>query len=255
MKTSTASSHRRTANSPFTLIELLVVIAIIAILASILMPALSSARERAKASGCQNNLKSLGNWCLMYADSYNGIMFGSRMPSVGFGMDNNGKLYPWTRVDANPFRRGLGVAWDTIVKTVKCPADEVPYDGSTSNYPIFSSYGYNGDGGSDWRGVGNRVLAKVKTPSQVMMMADTAYLDTDKSPAPYQVTWDSTSRIYLYREDLVLTNRLRHNLRPNILFADGHAGVLINGEYYGKAATGQMPWKIFWYYENSGKRI
>ena len=88
-----------------------------------------------------------------------------------------------------------------------------------------------------------------------MMMADTAYLDTDKSPAPYQVTWDSTSRIYLYREDLVLTNRLRHNLRPNILFADGHAGVLINGEYYGKAATGQMPWKIFWYYENAGKRI
>ena len=105
-----------------------------------------------------------------------------------------------------------------------------------------------------WRGAGNRVLAKVKWPSQVMMMADTAYLDTDTDPRPYAVTWDSTSRIFLYREALVLVNRIRHNLRPNIVFADGHVGYLTNGAYYGNAYTGQMPWKIFWYYENT-KRL
>ena len=116
----TKQSIKKSSSNGFTLIELLVVIAIIAILAGLLLPALSKAKTKAQGVMCMNNLRQLALGFKMYPDDFNGLL----LRSYGTTSDR----VPW--VTGNYDDTDLRHQWDVTIDIMNSPI--MPYIGKST---------------------------------------------------------------------------------------------------------------------------
>ena len=205
----------------FTLIELLVVIAIIALLAAMLLPALSQAREKARQIKCVSTLKQLGLAWQMYLQDNDDWFPSTGDFQAGWGSAKwyvtlapyvagtwNSKYVPYFCCPARSAERNVPIGYGYYTKS----------SSYHSNYS-FNSYLFDEDSGEE-----HYKLSQVRGPSQLIILID----------GNNGSIWDATTHLL----DLSEGGRIAyiHNKVANALFVDGHVeginkGFLTPGNY------------------------
>ena len=240
MKTSaTLRSPENARVKAFTLIELLVVIAIIAILASMLLPALSRAKAKGQAISCSSNAKQLQLCWLLYTLDFNDIIVPNAIDDSHAWIDGTGQALAYDLPGATniaTLQRGLLFPYNKQVKIYACPGQqrvEVMSRGGTLPLTPARSFSISGQmHGGTWDGtdvspivlganppsaVAYRKIAQINRPSPA-----SAFVFVDES----EYTIDDGYFAVLVNEDTWQNYPgYRHGGSASFSFADGHSEI------------------------------
>ncbi len=234
----------------FTLIELLVVIAIIAILAGMLLPALNSARKKARMSSCANNFKTVGLGMQLYSADWDDYL-----PKTT-GQNSDPKKF-WTINIATYINQQLEAGWLTKkTKVYSCPEnaanrkDSEGYDYARGGNKRIMATNWMLDGGGSYPSAtgayaaySGKVYARLtrfkRSPSQV------------RHVFAYQGNYTAG---YIGNSTPNCELNFPHQNIANVTFADGHVGKLTSAEYsrdFKKESfwsqNNYFPWKAKWF--------
>lgn len=216
----------------FTLIELLVVIAIIAVLASLLLPALSRGKAMAKATECRNNLHTMALAMQMYVGDFHAYP-----PTQGIGIMGFGEKYGWLMEDdwkmlLVPF---IGVKDDRFVeredtmRVLRCPQKVANEDGKRGE----GQYAMNASGTAPFKAPANLGLggfsqgsgwnvrptgeSSVRTPASLIAVGDIT-----PGPTVGDMFWTSGHFDPCSTNPAFWPGTSHGGGTANLLFADGH---------------------------------
>ena len=203
----------------FTLIELLVVIAIIAVLAAMLLPALSKAREKARATSCVNQLKQMALVMRLYQDDYEDYGCGARM-NKSYPTDDPGRYY-------NNWWTVAGFAYEPQLFSRK------PYkDGAEPTSALCPScLGENGVVFKSEAGTDTTISHGNVLNGGYGHVIGAGYLSGTSKTLPCKVfEWKRPSETFMIADNPVdtISNTWwwvwRHNNSINVAYFDGHVG-------------------------------